>query len=908
MSVNVKRCFGIILTLILLCPVALTSAQLIPGMGDDADEPEAPIHLEMDLMAMLTADDVLANKSADAIWTVEPTAGRRLVQIPVNVEPGDRDFRLNSGTLNMRGARFLCYRIVDNPDRSNEGTMRSREIEEKLSDLPMITRELIVTPSGRIKWELDRFIPNGDVKKSTRLYAYKVDRQLLQDKHPGPPPRFSRNRGEDERKFNIRRREALSRYRAKAEEYRELVSAVNDLPTEFESDLPDRIWAVFEVFGHTDEFAITGPEPLPWSLSYSQLELLRRTAGRQINSRSGPGENFALPRDLLEEVSAMQRLVNSRHPYSLRISAYAIALGNVPEWARTNNVVYQLLDMILKSDDAVARRVVVKELVTMVPPTSATAALLRQAARDMTPESQLLSLKGLLRADTSDPTKMQNMLNTANRILADPAGPPAGDVVLELLNSIQQQPQALRALQAGVRFDALPDERKRQAITAIIEAAPNDDLAAAWLNRPLLDLTRPDLAKTTLELLATGTHAGDRVREMTGAVMTVLFGRPDPQRQTAAGPVLEGTIPVSGGSHNLFNGLQAGDLEIRDLAWRSLQHFHITSEASTESGPFQSSAYDAVLDAALAQRPTPVAAVEFLGRQDNTGRATAALVYLTINADSRAASRAAEMLLQRDESVAGILARLSPGDREGFAQRIYQLVTGSAPYEVGLMRYRSENSPIVPWFGKEIGEGRLPRPSEWGPAFGGEDRLLELINSTDETLALAAASAMITSSGGDPRMARRLANSLRSLEDKTLATLKDKWNEARQEILMEQMRKATGAYEMVLRQFTPGQRGPDRADRSLEREVSVGVVQLSMDQMSPQLAGGSIETSIPGDYLALRLRSAGQVKSLAAAKLDDWSIEEVGQIDLRPQDDGSWVGETNLGNRAVLQIQLTPAG
>src|SRR5690606_34348115 len=104
------------------------------------------------------------------------------------------------------------------------------------------------------------------------------------------------------------------------------------------------------------------------------------------------------------------------------------------------------------------------------------------------PTMQLVSLRGLLTAEIADPQQAQELITSANQMLADPNGPPPGDVLAAIIETVK--PQTLEAMTHGIEFERMPDARRAEAIAQVIAAAPTQPLAAAWLDLKLLGSPR----------------------------------------------------------------------------------------------------------------------------------------------------------------------------------------------------------------------------------------------------------------------------------------------------------------------------------------------------------------------------------------------------------------------------------
>ena len=325
-------------------------AQLIPNPTPQAEEPG----LELDTHALLTDSRVFETSIDSHIWKIEPMPGRRLIQVPVIIKPKSITTRLATPSLKLRGGRFIAWRIVpdesadrpgdsraydsddpygsptirtlrnfdegdlgrlDRPGQPTEPEQRTDVVElgqNLTDDIPVLARDIEVSPQGVIRWELERAIPGAEVKTGDTGYLLKLRPDRLAELEPQRPERSTRQPGtrgsaEDAREAAARRRAEELEFREKLDAYRELRNQVRDLPDAFQAAMPSRVWAIYEVPDRIDELSFTGDPPMPWRVGMDNLEALK-----QIASRTGVGS--ALTATDFTQISQMTLMLEDGHP------------------------------------------------------------------------------------------------------------------------------------------------------------------------------------------------------------------------------------------------------------------------------------------------------------------------------------------------------------------------------------------------------------------------------------------------------------------------------------------------------------------------------------------------------------------------------------------------------------------
>ncbi|MCE9589819.1 MAG: hypothetical protein K8S99_04780 [Planctomycetes bacterium] len=918
-------------------PKARPAATLPKSENTEPEFDPSKPSLEIDLLDYLSdKTTAISPVAADAIWEVRPTPGFRLVQVPVNVKPGKAEGELESSNLKLRGGRFLTWKLNETIGRSEKNSSLEAELQAAIPDgAPTLARKITITPDGKVKWKLDRFIPNGYVKPTKRLYSYKLDPKLLQALNPPPQPPVRRAANEDPRTFQARRATLAENYRKATQYYSELSKQVRDLPDEFEAPLPTRIWAVFELSAAQSEMRFEGAPPLPWRIVAHEFIELQRfytpvTVITELQPKAGLGVDKVakpiLPKPVIDAVARMNSIAADKHPYNLRLVSYALAESRIVPLAQPDDTLYKLMEMILQSSDMTSRQIVFKQLIRTIPPTAASLTLSKKVVRDMDPSTQLLSLAGILKIDReADAARMGETAGEVNRLLADPTGPPARDVARTMLDAAKGQPTVINLLSQQVRLDNLPPDRFDGAAVSIIEAAPDNTLAQTLLNTRLLGATDPRLVLRTLQILAAAGDAAAPV--VSGSVMdkvvTGLFGKTDkPEEKQSAVPVAKLTklIPIDSPTHALFRAMQSGNSQTRDLAWQSVPHFAFIdpseaikpgagkpAPAVAANANAPSELHAALLDAALAQSPTPPQVIVPLTAQSNPYRAASSVIRLILRASDKTSARGTTVLMQAGAKwpIDRAVLALSFGDKAAFAARVYANVQGTAPYVTDLLRQRVEANPVAAWFGRELAAGRLPAPTVWAAQYTNKDTLLDLTVSNDQDLARAAVAAMIAAAGGEDTDVPEALAQLRKLPDQNTPSLRKQWPAIERAAVIRRVQRAVGNYQVILRVAEPGTRAtaaPAPTDIPMT-DLDLGAIQLVADGETIRLVNQTLRLSIQTSPAAIRVEKPSELVDFKGDKLTGLRLEQLNTpFKLYPLDDGSWRGDFVLADQRPAQL------
>ncbi len=975
---------AVTLTLALLAWVgfALTAP---PTQAQLAESPDAVKLAEpglgLDIDALLTDDRVVEATIESNIWSIAPQPGRRLIQIPLTVTPTDQTTKLASPSIKVRGGRFVAWRIIEDErddtsqNQSQNGTqggyreqplsvgsLRNIGIEDLgrldnptqptgqatppqavdlggqlTEDIPVLARDFTVSPEGVIHWQLERAIAGAEVKSGDAGYFLKLRPDRLQALEPKRPERAARQTGgrasgQDSREAAAKRRTEELEYRNNAQAYRELRDQVRKLPDQFQTRLPSRLWAVFEVSDRIGELSFTGGPPMPWKIDMENL-----TALREIASKSG-GSGGNLTAEDFTAVSQMTLMLADEHPLTQRAVAGALGAAQLFGQSQQGDALYRLIDKLLKSGDPQTVQAVTAGLASNVPPSPASLSLLRGALTHLDPKSKLLALGGLLTTQDSDPIGQRQMIETANQMLTDPEGPGVVHVLDQLARALSDQPDAVTLVGSGIRFDSLDEASLDQAIVYTANAAGHSALASEWMEHGLLGSSNPKMVRRTVEILGSSAPGGGAVSMLTQSMIRFAFGPVNEDAANRAKPPLRGIvqIPIDSAGHSVYRVLNAGDPEMRALGWKALRHFQVHEDTAINRGAQgaadtdQPDRLELILDAGFNETVTPPQLVLFLVNQEEPEQATAALVRIVVEGRGPAITQAARALVRSGRQLDQPIQALTPEQRGAFAVRLYEAVSGSSPTVAGLLRVTDSRSPLVRWFAQHVSTSGLPEPGDWATAANGEDNLLDLAASSDPDLASAAVAALVASAGGDEQAARDIARQMGNAANRNVegdGGLREQWGDAKEDIYTARLTHAAGRYRLVVNlrgsvdaafgsgqpRFggfdfpTQGEAFDSAANAPLIKSYNVALIELEADGHSLGLASGTLTLGVSDTRLAITLTDPNELKDFGNDELAKLPLEDIEEpIELLPQKDGSWRGAAPMLDGRSIEVIFDP--
>ncbi len=935
---------------IVVPPLLVLLLGMTPGVRaqDDAgDAPSAPptISAEVDLVKLLRSKWVFQSPYEDDVWSIAPQPGRRLIHVPLVLRPGEAAYDIGGNVIEVRGGRFIAFHLQADPEVGQSETPPSAVTEALPPDAPLAMRKLTVEAGGmlskgQLSWKLDRFIPNGTVKDVDLDYAYKLDPRKFEKLDPGRSPVVTREGSEDTRAFQTRKRQIEVDHMTKQRAFRERRDVVSKLPDTFTVPMPDVVWAMYEVPEFSDDLSIGGVDAQRWAKNISTLNALRELVAMNRDEVA----NLTTTRRL-DFVQKLQTLAASKHPLSERLAAYAVNDADLARLAISpSDDVAVLLRTLLTAQDREARLTALTEISSTVPPTRVTLGLIKEFAGQFDPTMQLVSLRGLLSGEIADPQQMQALIASANQMLAEPNGPPPGEVLEAVIESSREQTFDMMA--TGIDFDAMPDARRGAAIRHVIASAPTQPLAAIWLNRKLLGSQRGPVVRQTVEQLAAtkvdlandersqtsmppapgqAPPSGSGPRSAFGRMLGGVFGgqaepkstaeEPAKPAQAATGDDITLTTPIviDSTEHGFFAALASEDAAVRQAAWRALHCFSLPDQLpeprDTGFDP-ASDPYALLIANARAQATMAPTLVPFLQRQGDARRVAWGLVQVVVHGDAAASAQAARALVGARLRLDETIAALPLSDRHRLAQRMYQGMDKTDPLVAGLMRWNNPQNPLIAWFATQVSEGELPSPQRWHEQITGEDQLLLIALSTDRELALAGAAALASSVGGDDEQGREVAKVFDLITTRNAEGARPEWQLQRRRILADRLRAAAGDYDLKLKLFAPPDPAAPPPDANAPLGEPVETVELGAVTLVPEgdglvMASKTLALSTPPDQFVIRVEKLAELKNFPGERVQQLPLEQVEQtLDLTGDGPRHWQGVFLLPSGAKAQLAL----
>jgi len=607
-------------------------------------------------------------------------------------------------------------------------------------------------------------------------------------------------------------------------------------------------------------------------------------------------------------------MIANQHTNNYRLAATVISVTNLAKWATPGDPLYKLLEALIKTGDPYVIQVMIKELGTVFPPTSATGSLLLIAQPFLNPMDKVAILRDKLKNQGTLRDLKDTMLDI-NTLMGDASGAAPNELVDQLVIA-GSSPERANIIASAIQFEGLQGKRLDLALSRVIELAPTEPICARILDQKLLGSPTPALVLRTLELLSTAESPEKRLSEIfNDQILDLAFG-PSKNASAVAGAQrinMTENILIDSPNHSAFRLMTNPDSKIRELTWKSLIHFRIVDVPDLNPD-----LYRVVIDIALAQNPVPPQVIEFLSRQPNTNRVADSFFRIILfgkdnNATTLAckALRSSKGALPLDKAI----NRLSYGDRHGVGVRVYECLTGDkAPLVVGLLRQRTDNLPIAAWFGTELSNDRLPKPEAWGAQLNDEDRLLELSQASDNELALAACSALMFSTGSDDKLVAPVLARFRNIEEPTSDKIKEEWKLAKQEIYANRIQRAAGPMRIRLEVLKPGVAvgSPANAPGNKQPQGNPDIYELgSIDFIANaeglKLANNALTMIYATNTLGIRVEKPAELKTMSPDLLAKVPLEKVDQgTILAPKPDGSWRGLIALPENKTAELSFIP--
>lgn len=941
-------------------PVSAAPVLVEPEEQDDAQD-LGPMTVEIDLDRLLFS--TRNNNPQDPVWRLSASPGKRILLLPFTVDNVHRINKLSRFPISVRASRFVGYLIpkpvathhsapaVDlsqivraAPDKlqqllfdekgpaADPGHRRAASLEEGLAKpipqaVPRLAREITLHPDGTVHWSMGRSFHGAELQAASEQnpYAYKIDPQQLRDAAPQKPERLTRNDGEDSRAFALRKREQQRAEREKQTVYRELRDHLRGLPESFSEPLPSVLYAAIEV---PDDGKLTfqGPAPLPWTIDEDK--------SKRLESLSQGAE--VLKGDQAAGHAGSIITMATGHPMDARAVAIATARGQLAAKVQADDPGYELLTRLLQSSDQPTRRIALLGVAQVTPPSLVSAQLIDLAGQASLGEERKIlrfaSLGRLLSVRAEDPDGARSLMQRVSQTIADPQGPSAPRVIEKVLESlavrqntghVQADDHSVTAMIESIDLSGVEKEELAEVTEIIIQQAPTHPVAAGWLDHQLLGSTDREVVNEALSQLSELTVQITQPTEASGGLA---------EDEADAAPVwdadtrvITGTIPMTRPDHALVSLFDLSDELQQAGAWAVLDRFHLALPDPLASDMRQGQAQDAslamfdvILTQAYERDKVPASMVPFIVNQPNPALSKAAsdwLVTLLGNpALGEKVSRAAlDAYLAEPKRYRPAIMSLDSRAKRRMMEAVYRTIGQEAPLMSGLV---ADGGETLRWLTAYIDEqGRLPTPNAWVLCAQslGENTLLAGAGTGDETVAVAAAAALVVRAGGTVQQEQAFAEAVARMKARSTQAVQKQWTQLRSKIFASSFKRSQGTYQFVATLF-PGDAHalPAPADPRSERpggtRLELGLVELRVEGQELSLSVEAITLSPAPEVFGIQIDKPAALRSLDKTELPNISPEHLAKpIILLPKVGGAWSGDTGLPDGRTLRVSLEPA-
>jgi len=797
---------------------------------------------------------------------------------------------------------------------------------------PRLAREITLHPEGTVQWEMDRNIRGAELQSPSERnpYAYKIDPRHLRDAQPERAERLSRNEGEDSRAYAQRKREHLLAEREKQNAYRELRDSLRNLPERFSDPMPPLLYAAIEM-PDDDTLSLEGPAPFPWTVDADKKQLLEELS-RNAN---------ALQQDGAEQLAGRLITMIEDHPLDARAIAYALQRSRLAGQVEVDSPGYRVLARLVQSDDLPTRRIALYSAAAANPPTLASAKLIGVAGEAALGEERKMlsfaSLSKLMSTQADDPDNARVLIDRVGQTISDPQGPNAPQIMERVLASLDpgqgdQRGQASSEARA-VMIDALDlsglDKDEFEGVArAVIQHAPRNPIAAGWLDQQLLGSTDRDLVNAALialyESKVVPTKENERYEQ--GAAADAA---PQPAIDADA-IVLSDTIPMTRTDHALIALFNDDDDARSAAAWAVVGRFHIALDEDGARAVLEApgrdaqgqpavdptvALFDSILDKARQRERMPASVIDFIVHQKDPALATVAndrfAALLALGLAQKPAHAAVEAYIAQPDRFTQAIGALAPADQMKLMQTMYRAQDEDAPLIAGLIADRGQAMNWFTGFVKDKGE--LPTRADWNAMAQeqSESALLQSASDDDVTIATAGAAALVATSGGNAQHERAFVQTVALMSSREPQLVKAEWEKQRVKILTSAFEDAAGTYELVAtlleRAEAPPADNESEAATQSEKRIDLGIVELIAEGVELSLSAETVQVSSLPDKLGIRLENPSSLRSFSKPELTAISTQQLARpIDLLPNEQGAWVGETSLRDGRTLRVSLEP--
>ena len=702
-------------------------------------------------------------------------------------------------------------------------------------------------------------------------------------------------------------------------------NSLRNLPETFREPAPTVLYAVIEVPAD-GALALEGPPPLPWRLDIQKQELLDQI------TRGGNAFQGEEAEGLAESVVTLIE----GHPLDARAVAIATVRSRLASQVESDDPGYQVLTRLLESEDIPTRRIALYGVATVTPPSIASAKLIGVAGdATLGDERTMLAFASLsklfsTRIDDSDSARV--LIDRVSQTIADPQGPAAARVIEQVLASLNESQQARRSqgndetsavMIEAIDLAGIEKDEFASVAKAIIAQAPDNPIAAGWLDQKLLSSTDRDLINQSLAVLyetqvkapAPEGMMDSEVAEVTADADTLL---------------LSGTIPITRPDHALIGLFENGDELQQAAAWAVLGRFHLAlpeadtapaREPGSEEVPVDPSLtlLDSILEKAAAREQVPASAIAFLVNQTDRSLLMPAndrLIALLVDPGltQKAAVAGAQAFIASPERYRQSVEALSSVDKEALVRMMYQANDMKTPMVIGLIADRRNTASWLNGYLKE--QGQLPTEAAWirHAQSLGESTLLQGAASEDRTLASASAAALALAAGGSESQAEAFVQTVILMASRQPDTVRKEWGQQREGIFASAFRRAAGTYELVVTLSEPDvvdevveqQPGVPVGDEP-DKQLRLGLVELRVEGVALSLSVDSIRLLPTSTRLGIRLENPDALRSFDRFELAQISPDHLREaVEMFPEDGGVWAGQITLPDGRSFRVSLEP--
>lgn len=887
LQLSVFRALSFALPGLLALPSAVLGQATAPA---EAPEPRPAATLDVDRLIAATG---LTTASVDGpVWQIAAREGFQLLTIPVELHPPAKETRLDRSPVEVRGARFVCWRLEPNdPDRARREEADIRADDTTLPEgAPLITRSLTLTPNGRATWQVDRVIAGGTLKTGDEPFLLKIRPDRLRELRPPRPERVTQQPNETRAAFALRRRETDAAYREAIDAYRDLTRLVTDLPDEMTApvDWP-RVWAVYEVRGEQTELSFAGAPPLPWTVTVDQL-----AAARSLMARGGGAPSP----EQYQQLAVVLPLLAGGHPISHDLLGRVLVEGSLVAHAQPRGPITRAVTAVLDGPAEQWRPQIVRDLVT-APPTTGTTQLLRAAAKHLDDEAKRIAYRSRFEAIARSAEGFDEVLTEANRGLREQTAVDPGELFERLLARAGSTPESIEAVVKGIELESLEQTRRDAMIEAVVESAAEHPAAARLLDERLLTSGDTEVVKAALAALTpdppqTQPAAATKGAGEGGDAAPVQPGVEEAPRR----------IPLTPG-HRLLPLLASSDDEVRDAAWAALTRFTVQDGGR---GAASSGVFDRLLAAGVERDTVPPELLAFLRRELTAGGdvAVEVLAQLAVGPDIEAGTAAAGRLIGSRGPLAARLAEMTRDQRHRFAARVYRARGVDPPAVVALIRAQAANAaaPVVTWFAGQVAasDGGLPTEEDWLAQYQDERDLLALVTQDDRFLTFAVSAALSRRLAGDTELAGEITKAFARLRDRSIQNVRDTWDDLKTDRRNKALTAATGSWNLVLT-VPPGEDGGEATT------IPLGRIELKVTPAEATVTGGLLRLTPVVDQVAIELVDPTELKRFSAEGVEGMPLSRRRPMVLRPDaEGGTWSGQTVLEDGQAVRLTLEPVG